>query len=229
MGRLKHCKVALCAGLLVACGGKAEDLKNTGTGGTDGGQAAGGQPGNPALLPVGAPCVLSAEALPEYQGTASTEVVTEVGHATCASELCIANHFQGRVSCPYGQTQQDLALPSDDSRRCRTAEHVTGEVSDEPVERSVLPQDVGRRAHDVVTCSCRCAGSDPTAEYCSCPEGMECVPLIEGLGIDRGGLAGSYCIKEGTAYDLEGSTNGLTCDKDGTGPETDCGNGRQNP
>jgi O-antigen biosynthesis protein len=78
----------------------------------------------------------------------------------------------------------------------------------------------------VVVCSCRCAGSDPQGDYCSCPVGMECVPLVEDLGISRDG-AGSYCIKQGTAYDPQ--TTSLLCSAEASSPETDCGNDRRNP
>ena len=40
--------------------------------------------------------------------------------------------------------------------------------------------------------------------------------------------AASYCIPRGTAYDPLADYS-VVCDKHGTHPATDCGNGRKNP
>jgi hypothetical protein len=62
---------------------------------------------------------------------------------------------------------------------------------------------VERQAEDAVYCSCRCAppeGVDDNATYCECPDGFVCEPLVEDLGLGKGQLAGSYCVKNGTEY-----------------------------
>lgn len=94
------------------------------------------------------------------------------------------DHFQGRVSCPYGQS---AAAGTEACRVPGGSEAVTGAVS---------PQRLDRRADDAVYCSCRCGGADPAGSYCQCDAGFECVeriaPLESGTATD---LAGSYCVR----------------------------------
>ena len=158
-------------------------------------------PTSPTNLPLGASCVLGDEWEPMFSGYGASEVNIAEGHSGCASGICLANHFQGRQNCPYGQ-----AAPGDpnqfDSPPCLLPD---GRAR---VATAVEPQLVDRRAEDTVTCSCRCDGPAGTGDFCSCPNGFECVPMIEFAGVTTtrqdggfGHLVGSYCIKAGTAYD----------------------------
>ncbi len=52
---------------------------------------------------VGDPCIPEAEYDTCFAGFAVTEVNTESRSFQCQTRLCLVNHFQGRVSCPYGQ------------------------------------------------------------------------------------------------------------------------------
>lgn len=206
---------ALCAlALLVACAPVAC--------GTD------GEAGSHSdLLQMGEVCIPSVETQPLFRGFSYQEVNIDTEHRRCASGVCLVNHFQGRVTCPYGQSEEELDLPPGDPRRCRIPDE-TYAVTDQPVEVPVVPQIATRSPEDSVYCSCRCAGPDPNASYCACPSGTECVELVADIGLgDRGGFVGSYCIKPGTTFD-ESSPSPL-CDKDGTTSESDCGNDRQNP
>ena len=64
-----------------------------------------------ALLPaaackstgVGDPCTPEAEYNPEFNGFSVDEVNFESKSFQCQTRLCLVNHFQGRVSCQYGQ------------------------------------------------------------------------------------------------------------------------------
>src|SRR5688500_9384902 len=78
---------------------------------------------------------------PESSGFASTEDNIEIGASACASSICLANHFQGRTNCPYGQAAPSAneepgapicALPDGRAR----------------VAVAVAPQLVERRADD---------------------------------------------------------------------------------
>jgi hypothetical protein len=55
---------------------------------------------------VGDPCIPEAEYNTCFAGFSQTEVNTESRSFQCQTRLCLVNHFQGRVSCPYGQTAQ---------------------------------------------------------------------------------------------------------------------------
>jgi hypothetical protein len=52
---------------------------------------------------VGDPCIPEAEYDTCFAGFSQTEVNTESRSFQCQTRLCLVNHFQGRVSCPYGQ------------------------------------------------------------------------------------------------------------------------------
>jgi hypothetical protein len=69
---------------------------------------------------VGDPCVPEQEYQSCFAGFQIGEVNVESKSFQCQTRLCLVNHFQGRVSCPYGQT----AGSQDISAQCGTG--VTG-------------------------------------------------------------------------------------------------------
>lgn len=60
---------------------------------------------------VGDPCTPEQEYDPTFLGFAATEVSVESKSFQCQTRLCLVNHFQGRVSCPYGQDVTGAPLP----------------------------------------------------------------------------------------------------------------------
>lgn len=139
---------------------------------------------------VGDPCLPEEEYADDFAAFSAEEAVAETRSMQCETRVCLANHFQGRASCPYGQTEQQAA----NDARCfvpgiRTA-----------IRGAVTPQLLQRRADDTVYCSCRCDGPDRSARYCECPTGFSCQELVPKLGLGKEELAGSYCIREGTNF-----------------------------
>src|SRR5580658_4151657 len=53
---------------------------------------------------VGDPCTPEQEYDPSFLGYSQTEVSVESKSFQCETRLCLVDHFQGRVSCPYGQS-----------------------------------------------------------------------------------------------------------------------------
>jgi hypothetical protein len=51
---------------------------------------------------VGDPCGLEDEHESRYSGFSMDEVNAESKSLECATRICLANHFQGRVGCPRG-------------------------------------------------------------------------------------------------------------------------------
>jgi len=153
---------------------------------------------------VGDPCVPEDEYQRFFSGYEVSEVDFETRSFQCETRVCLVNHFQGRVSCPYGQT-----LSSGDPARC----YLPG-TSDaaSSIRVEVRPQLTNRRASDAVYCSCRCGGADPNGRYCRCPEGFACTQLLDDVGLGSAELAGSYCVKAGTAYHTFDFAPGPTCD-----------------
>ena len=148
-----------------------------------------------------------------FSGFALGEVNVETNSLQCESRVCLVNHFQGRVSCPYGQTQEDLELDPTAPERCRIP-GTDGSQDTDAVTVPVRAWQPDRDADATVYCSCRCDGPDPDARYCKCPGGFTCEPLVADLSIgsDRQ-LIGSYCIREGTRYD-DATPRGSDCRRD---------------
>jgi hypothetical protein len=140
---------------------------------------------------IGDPCVPEEEYTDGFAGFSAEEADTETRSFQCETRVCLVNHFQGRASCPYGQSEQQAS----DDPRC----FVPGTQT--PVRSAVMPQLLQRRADDAVYCSCRCDGPDQHARYCECPSGFSCEEVIPKLGLGQAQLAGSYCIREGTSFD----------------------------
>jgi len=53
---------------------------------------------------VGDPCIPEQEYDTCFAGFSINSVDTETKSFQCQTRVCLVNHFQGRVSCPYGQT-----------------------------------------------------------------------------------------------------------------------------
>jgi len=178
-------------GGLAGGGGSAGVLGSAGTAGQPTGDGGGAALGGAAL---GDPCLPDDESSPDFAGLNVTEVNITDQFQGCASRLCVANHFQGRVSCPYGQAAADGGCL------------VPGTAT--PVSTPVAPQLVARQAAKAVTCSCQCAGYGP-GPYCTCPTSMVCEHLVDYLEIGDpdaapaklNAYAGSYCIPAGAEYD----------------------------
>lgn len=150
---------------------------------------------------VGDPCVPEDEFTPTFSAFSAAEVSTESRSFQCQSRLCLVNHFQGRVSCPYGQSAAGAAdgcrLPS----------------SDDPVNAPVKAQLLERRAEDAVYCSCRCSGPDPSARYCECPSGFSCSKVVPDVALGHAQLPGSYCIRAGSDYVETKLSSTQVCDR----------------
>jgi hypothetical protein len=68
---------------------------------------------------VGDPCTPEDEYVSTFSGYQDTEVNVESRSFQCETRVCLVNHFRGRVSCPYGQTQDQI--PGYDTRTDCTA------------------------------------------------------------------------------------------------------------
>jgi len=153
---------------------------------------------------VGDPCTPEWEYEPTFDGFDVREVYLESASFECESRVCLINHFQGRVSCPWGQTEADLSLPATAPERCRVP------ASTDPVTAAVAAWNVARPKSQAVYCSCRCAGPDSNAHYCTCPKGYACTELVPAIGDGSRALVGSYCIKADSAF-REVDEGALTC------------------
>lgn len=192
---------------------------------------------------VGDPCIPEDEYQQTFPGYAVDEVNVDSRSFQCETRVCLVNHFQGRVSCPYGQTGTD-ALGADgkadtgdelagvDGKRCRIP-GTTGADPSDTIDTEVKPQLAKRQTDKAVYCSCRCknaqGNTDDGARYCDCPSGFSCEKLLDDLGLGSSQLAGYYCIRDNTKYDPT-TTGGDQCIAGSAeGSPSYCGNNGVNP
>lgn len=176
---------------------------------------------------VGDPCTPEDEYTQTFAGYDPKEVNVESKSFQCETRVCLVNHFQGRVSCKYGQATPPAGQPLTGAPA--TTCHVPGDPNLN-ITAQVSPQLVKRQADAAVYCSCRCDGPDSNARYCKCPSGYACEHLVDQLTIAgaKGQLAGSYCVRDGTEYDrtqlgVDCSPVGGNKGTDGTISGTNCG------
>lgn len=169
-----------------------------------------------AATGVGDPCTPGVEADGTFLGFNENEVNFEAGSPTCATSICLVNHFRGRVSCPYGQSADGSGPVGGQACATTKGAPVTGGPSSALKKAQVAPQCVDRAADKAVYCSCRCANAngrtDDAGVYCACPSGFECTSVITSIGPSTNDVAGSYCVKSGTAYDRNTACNQGDCD-----------------
>jgi hypothetical protein len=165
----------------------------------------GGSTPDAALL--GAPCVPRLEQDPDFSGFVGAELNLDMDSDASdpsGATVCLVNHFQGRISCPYGQGA--LGATPSGAGHCETP----GGIS---VRVAVRPQCADRRPADAVYYSCRCANvagqTDDGDAYCACPAAMDCVQTFSPIGGDDH-LSGAYCVRTGTDYDAADCSE--TCD-----------------
>jgi hypothetical protein len=189
---------------------------------------------------VGDPCIPEDEYLQDFAGYSETEVNVESRSFQCETRVCLVNHFRGRASCPYGQSEAtataSVGLPEGQPTggdACRIP-GTTGSLGVDRITVQVPPQIEQRIAEETVYCSCRCANVDGSkddgARYCDCPSGYECKKLIDDLGFGSTQLAGSYCIKT-SSLASDGTNPWLPNDPrtDCSAATANCGNGGVNP
>src|SRR5450432_3088449 len=61
---------------------------------------------------VGDPCTPEDEYTTDFSGFDSKEVNVESKSFQCVTRVCLVNHFQGRVSCKYGQAAPATTQPA---------------------------------------------------------------------------------------------------------------------
>jgi hypothetical protein len=201
---------------------------------------------------VGDPCIPEQEYDVCFGGFDEKEVNIESKSFQCLTRLCLVNHFQGRVSCPYGQTAGNNLItsgvckgmmggppyaptyPGTNTQTCTIpgGSSILGDsgtlATAYEIQVPVLPQETPRQTANAVYCSCRCANTagltNDGSVYCSCPSGYTCTQLVTSIGGASQGLTGGYCIKMGTAYDPTGGAIQEPCSPPPPGGAANSGN-----
>jgi hypothetical protein len=194
------------------------------------GCSGGDEPPSDAESNIGKPCLLEAEKHTNFDAFRADEVNLYCDAAGCwesVGPFCMSYYFQGRATCPYGQSEESIAsLPATDPARCRVPSD-DGTITAEPVTLAVAPQLVDRRAENTVFFTCACAGTDANREYCACPAAMHCDTSFAGKLSFQPDITG-LCVRDDAVYE-PASASMVECSMSSDDPATDCGNERQNP
>ncbi|MBW2526737.1 MAG: hypothetical protein JRI23_21320 [Deltaproteobacteria bacterium] len=167
---------------------------------------------------VGDPCVPHVEHEQGFPGFALSEISLETGSPSCQTGTCLINHFQGRVSCPGGQSEPvacSADQPCPDGQPCTDGlclDSVWPQACSVPgtsvaVTTPVCGQCSDRPATDAVYCTCRCglAEGQPAegqGPFCRCPVGFQCREIRPYLG-ELDDHAGKYCVRESTEWSAD--------------------------
>jgi hypothetical protein len=170
---------------------------------------------------VGDACLPRDEFSAGFSGFSVDEVTVETANVDCAAEsFCLVHGFQGRVSCPYGQSETALSLSTDDPQRCFLPRDERKVVT-----VPVSPQLKDARARDSVYCSALCADAhghrSDGRRYHDCPSGYHCEALLESGLLGTQNLNGSYCVRNDTPTKNERSS--AVCQRDAAGTAGNCG------
>jgi len=141
---------------------------------------------------VGSPCVLAYEFCADFGGASESFTLPDMNSPMCGGQICMAKHFRGRSTCPFGN-------PAGGSQYTGADAECNLPGSSTPVTEAVQPQCATRT--NQVYCTCECAGSDPNGDYCLCPRAFSCQ-----LVAANGGPGISLCVRED---DIVG--DGYTC------------------
>jgi hypothetical protein len=161
---------------------------------------------------VGDPCIPEDEYNPQFAGFKVTEENIESRSFQCQTRICLVNHFQGRVSCPFGQP----ALGKADGRKresCGPQQPCTN-AGDKCVEAATLAPDC--TSND----ECKTFGGvcNKEGKFCectsaSCPDGFFCDAKSK--------QCKSYVCHKPGACQTTGSKDAADKDKDCCIPGTD--------
>lgn len=82
------------------------------------------------------------------------------------------------------------------SVQCRTRVCIVNDLLGDPGKLCDVDSSPGcvtqKQIEDSIYCTCRCDGPAGAADFCECPEGFACTPVLASGGV---GIVGSYCVK----------------------------------
>lgn len=153
--------VGVVVALVVACGGGIEGATT-----------------------MGEACTPSIQTNAGFSGFSANDVNLETGAKACPSQVCLVNHFRGKVGAPYGGSG------------------IAAQCADRTEKQAVY-----------CSCRCANNGgrTDDGSVYCTCADGFACTHLVTSIGPSTDSFAGSYCVKTGTEY-VRTTACAETCD-----------------
>lgn len=164
---------------------------------------------------IGDPCIPDQEKQATFGWFVEQEVSVQANTPQCGvNDVCLVNHFRGRVTCPYGEDARGRG--PDGLAGCIVAGGTDPVIPTDEFNTGMAeiePQCADRTAVRTVYCSCRCAnasGGTDDGTYCACPSGTACTQLVFGSPLPgETDTSGAYCVKDGTRWD--GGTCGPSC------------------
>jgi hypothetical protein len=129
---------------------------------------------------VGDPCTPEEEYGTAFSGFSVAEEYLESRSFQCATRICLVNHFQGRVSCPLGQSAADVrSCNAAGDPPCNTGESCIASGTLAPIcgacDTAANPGCVARPCPTGLSC-------DATLGLCTCDSTNSATLTVDGTG-----------------------------------------------
>lgn len=127
---------------------------------------------------IGDPCIPEDEYNPAFGGFKVTEENIESRSFQCETRICLVNHFQGRVTCPFGQAKRPGCNPNAGAGAC--------DAGSECKASSVYAPKCGDEGDPACVGDLVC---NTDGKFCSCASDAQCATV--------GNEDGSYICSDG--------------------------------
>jgi hypothetical protein len=166
----------------------------------------------PAGPGVGDPCVPPDELEATFSGfSIAQEYIVASDYFSCNAGICLVNHFQGRVTCPLGQTApMPCAGPADTTTCGAGATCVSAELPADACDPAAdAPCGNTGRFCDPALKVCKCTSDAGCGEGAACGVGGRCVAFVcSAGGCQQQGQ--SDAVNAGKACCVPGTTTPVT-------------------
>lgn len=161
---------------------------------------------------VGDPCTPEDEYNTQFPGFKVAEENIESRSFQCATRICLVNHFQGRVSCPYGQPPP-VACGGPTDTSCANGAKC--------VESQTLTPECSCKQGDTAGCAAACGNTnglvcDPKLGICGCTSSQTVGDVDYFCGLLDPNCKGNTCTRVLKSYVCHNATNCQNGDPDDT-------------
>ena len=147
---------------------------------------------------VGDPCTPEDEYNTQFPGFKVQEENIESRSFQCSTRICLVNHFQGRVSCPQGQSLSDI-------QPCNGPTDTSCGAGATCVESQTLAPECTCDPHKTGDCDAACSGiqgttCDPTLKVCGCKQSQTVNGITFSCALADPACKGMTCLSVLKSY-----------------------------
>jgi hypothetical protein len=113
---------------------------------------------------IGDPCVPEDEYVQTFGSFSVDEVNVESRSFQCLTRVCLGNHFQGRVSCPYGQSSETAGKDNKETGFAYCSSCGNGETAGDCCDDAANPSTSARIDGEAGACTPYVTGTSKVAD-----------------------------------------------------------------